>query len=47
MQMADDNFSVICFRQGTVSGYSPRMRLDLIVNTMFKTALEENEIIIK
>jgi nucleoside-diphosphate-sugar epimerase len=46
MQMADDNFSVICFRQGTVSGYSPRMRLDLIVNTMFKTALEKNEIII-
>jgi nucleoside-diphosphate-sugar epimerase len=46
MQMADDNFSVICFRQGTVSGYSPRMRLDLIVNTMFKTALEKKEIII-
>jgi nucleoside-diphosphate-sugar epimerase len=26
MQMQDDDFSVICFRQGTVSGYSPRMR---------------------
>lgn len=46
LQMADENFSVICFRQGTVSGYSPRMRLDLIVNTMFKTALEKNEITI-
>ena len=46
LQMSDDNFSVICFRQGTVSGYSPRMRLDLIVNTMFKTALEKGEIII-
>jgi len=46
MQMKEDNFSVICFRQGTVSGYSPRMRLDLIVNTMLKTALEKNEIII-
>jgi nucleoside-diphosphate-sugar epimerase len=46
LQMADDSFSVICFRQGTVSGYSPRMRLDLIVNTMFKTALEKNEITI-
>lgn len=46
MQMADEKFSVICFRQGTVSGYSPRMRLDLIVNTMFKTALEKNEIMI-
>lgn len=39
MQMVDDKFSVICFRQGTVSGYSPRMRLDLVINTMFKTAM--------
>jgi nucleoside-diphosphate-sugar epimerase len=46
LQMADDSFSVICFRQGTVCGYSPRMRLDLIVNTMFKTALERNEIVV-
>ncbi len=46
MGMQDDGFSVICFRQGTISGYSPRMRLDLIVNTMFKTALETNEIIV-
>ena len=44
MQMADDSFSVICFRQGTVSGYSPRMRLDLIVNTMFKCALQDGTI---
>jgi len=46
LQMADDSFSVICFRQGTVCGYSPRMRLDLIVNTMFKTALERKEIVV-
>lgn len=46
MQLADDGFSAICFRQGTVSGYSPRMRLDLIVNTMFKTAIEKQEIVI-
>ncbi|HEX9510838.1 MAG TPA: SDR family oxidoreductase [Puia sp.] len=46
LQMAGDNFSVICFRKGTVSGYSPRMRLDLIVNTMFKTAMQKGEIII-
>jgi nucleoside-diphosphate-sugar epimerase len=44
MQLVDENFSVICFRQGTVCGYSPRMRLDLIVNTMFKTAIEKGEI---
>ena len=42
--MADDKFSVIAFRQGTVSGYSPRMRLDLVVNTMFKFAVEKQEI---
>lgn len=44
LQMQDDSFSVIALRQGTVSGYSPRMRLDLVVNTMFKTALAEKTI---
>src|SRR5438876_3999566 len=39
LQLTNDEFSVICLRKGTISGYSPRMRLDLIVNTMFKTAL--------
>ncbi len=39
MQLQNDSFSVIALRQGTVSGYSPRMRFDLIVNTMFKTAM--------
>lgn len=46
IQMADTQFSTICFRQGTVSGYSPRMRLDLIINTMTKTALEKGEIVV-
>lgn len=41
LQLVDAGFSVIALRKGTVSGYSPRMRLDLIVNTMFKTALQE------
>lgn len=44
LQLHDQNFSVICFRKGTVSGYSPRMRLDLIVNTMFKSALSDGVI---
>lgn len=44
IQMVDNSFSVICLRQGTVSGYSPRMRLDLIVNAMFKDAISKNEI---
>ena len=41
LQLMSDNFSVISLRKGTISGYSPRMRLDLIVNTMFKTALRD------
>ncbi len=39
MEIADNNFSVISLRKGTVCGYSPRMRLDLVINTMFKNAL--------
>ena len=42
--MQDNNFSVIVLRKGTVCGYSPRMRLDLVVNTMFKTAVSEKVI---
>jgi nucleoside-diphosphate-sugar epimerase len=42
LQLADKDFSVIALRKGTVSGYSPRMRFDLIINTMFKTAVKEN-----
>jgi nucleoside-diphosphate-sugar epimerase len=41
-QLADENFSVIALRKGTVSGYSPRMRFDLIINTMFKSAVREH-----
>jgi nucleoside-diphosphate-sugar epimerase len=44
LQLIDDNFSVIALRKGTISGYSPRMRLDLIVNTMFKTAMRDSTI---
>jgi nucleoside-diphosphate-sugar epimerase len=44
MQMTSSDFSVISLRKGTISGYSPRMRLDLIINTMFKTAVRDNTI---
>jgi nucleoside-diphosphate-sugar epimerase len=44
LQLRDEKFSVIALRKGTVSGYSPRMRLDLVVNTMFKTAVTEGVI---
>jgi nucleoside-diphosphate-sugar epimerase len=46
VSMSTPSFSVISLRKGTVSGYSPRMRLDLIVNTMFKAAVEKSEITI-
>ena len=44
MNLLDKDFSVISLRKGTVSGYSPRMRLDLIINTMFKNGLASQEI---
>lgn len=44
LQLKDKDFSVISLRQGTVSGYSPRMRLDLVVNTMFKSAVKDGVI---
>jgi nucleoside-diphosphate-sugar epimerase len=44
MNLVDDKFSVISLRKGTASGYSPRMRLDLIINTMFRCAMCDGEI---
>ena len=44
LQLQDENFSVIALRKGTVSGFSPRMRMDLIVNTMFKNAITEKKV---
>ena len=46
MQLVDDNFSTICLRQGTLSGYSPRMRFDLFINTMYMKAMMENKIVV-
>jgi nucleoside-diphosphate-sugar epimerase len=46
LQLADDTFSVMAIRKGTVSGYSPRMRLDLVINAMFKSALADHMIVV-
>jgi nucleoside-diphosphate-sugar epimerase len=44
MQFGD--MSIIALRKGTICGHSPRMRFDLIVNTMFKNALVNGEIVV-
>mgnify|MGYP002631268821 CR=1 FL=1 len=44
LQLQDDAYSTIALRQGTINGYSPRTRFDLIVNTMFKSAVTEGKI---
>jgi nucleoside-diphosphate-sugar epimerase len=44
IQLVNESFSVISLRKGTISGYSPRMRLDLIINTMLKTAMRDGTI---
>lgn len=46
LQQQEGDFSVVALRQGTVNGYSPRMRFDLIVNAMFKSAVASGRIIV-
>ncbi len=44
LPLSDDNFSVVVLRKATVCGYSPRMRFDLVVNAMVKSALSQGHI---
>ncbi len=44
LSLADENFSPTILRMGTLYGYSYRMRFDLVVNAMVKTAVVEKKI---
>lgn len=41
LKLADKDFQPVILRQGTVYGYSPRMRFDLVVNTFVKDAISK------
>jgi nucleoside-diphosphate-sugar epimerase len=45
--LADDGFSPIFLRNATVYGYSPRLRLDLVVNDFVANAFATGEVVIK
>lgn len=43
-QIMNNEFSVIALRQGTVCGFSPKVRMDLLINTMYKNAVQYGKI---
>jgi len=46
-KVADDDFSPVFLRNATVYGYSPRLRLDLVVNDLVASAFTTGRVVIK
>jgi nucleoside-diphosphate-sugar epimerase len=46
LELADDGLCPVLLRNGTVYGYSPRMRFDLVVNTFVKDALLNGKLLL-
>jgi nucleoside-diphosphate-sugar epimerase len=47
LEAADDEFTTVAVRNSTVSGYSPRMRLDLIISIFVMLAMKKGSITIE
>lgn len=46
LAMADDDFTPVVLRKGSVYGYSPRMRFDLVVNAFVLNALQSGRLVL-
>jgi len=46
LALADENFAPVVLRKGSVYGYSPRMRFDLVVNAFTLSALQTGQLVL-
>jgi len=47
LALNESDFATIILRKGTIGGYAPRMRYDLVVNTMTKGGIQSGKIFVK